>query len=80
MIEECICDGDYVIVEHREAANNGEMVIAMINHNEATLKKFYRESDKIRLEPANSLMKPIYVNPQELSIHGVVIGVLRNYR
>jgi repressor LexA len=80
MIEECICDGDYVIVEHREAADNGEMVIAMINHSEATLKKFYRESDKIRLEPANSLMKPIYVNPQELSIHGVVIGVLRNYR
>ena len=80
MIEECICDGDYVIVEHREYADNGEMVIAMINHTEATLKKFYRESEKIRLQPANSLMKPIYVDPQEVTIHGIVIGVLRNYR
>jgi len=80
MIEECICDGDFVIVEHRETADNGEMVIAMINHSEATLKKFFREEDRIRLEPANHLMKPIYVNPEDVTIHGIVIGVMRNYR
>ena len=79
MIEEYICDGDYVIVEHREYADNGEMVIAMINHSEATLKKFYREKDRIRLEPANHQMSPIFVNPQDVTIHGIVVGVLRSY-
>ncbi|MBU2515461.1 transcriptional repressor LexA [bacterium] len=79
MIEECICDGDYLIVEHRNYAENGNTVIAMINHKEATVKKFYHEKERIRLQPANHTMEPIYVDPRELSIHGVVVGVLRHY-
>ncbi len=79
MVEECICDGDFVIVEHRNYADNGDMVIAMINHKEATVKKYYHEGEKIRLQPANFSMEPIYVDPRELSIHGVVVGVLRQY-
>lgn len=79
MIEECIADGDFVLIEHRDFAENGEMVIAMINYTEATLKKFYKEKDQIRLQPANHTMEPIYVSPQELSIQGVVIGVWRKY-
>ncbi|MFH2130657.1 MAG: transcriptional repressor LexA [bacterium] len=79
MIEECICNGDYVIVEHRDYADNGDMVIAMIDHEEATLKKYYHEGDRIRLQPANFSMEPIYVTPESLSIHGRVVGVLRQY-
>ena len=79
MIEECICDGDYVIVEHRNYADNGDMVIAMINHTEATVKKYYHEGKEIRLQPANFAMEPIYVDPEKLSIHGVVVGVFRQY-
>lgn len=77
MIEDCICDGDYVIVEHRNYADNGDTVIAMINHSEATVKKFYQEGSKIRLQPANFSMDPLYVKAEELSIHGVVVGVYR---
>ncbi len=80
MIEDCICDGDLVVVEHRNYADNGDMVIAMINHSEATLKKFFHEGDKIRLQPSNHSMEPIYVDPQKLSIHGIVVGVMRSYR
>jgi len=80
MIEECICDGDYVIVEHRNHADNGDTVIAMINHEEATVKKYFHEGDKIRLQPANFSMDPIYMDPQSVSIHGRVVGVLRQYR
>ncbi len=80
MIEECICNGDYVIVEHRNYADNGDMVIAMINHEKATLKKYFHEGNRIRLQPANFAMDPIYVDPQSVSIHGRVIGVLRKYR
>ncbi len=80
MIEEGICDGDYLIVEHRESADNGEMVIAMINLTEATIKKFYAEGKNIRLQAANFKKDPIIVSPKEVSIYGVVVGVLRNYR
>jgi repressor LexA len=80
MIEECICDGDYVIVEHRNHADNGDTVIAMINHEEATVKKYFHEGDKIRLQPANFSMDPIYMDPESVSIHGRVVGVLRQYR
>lgn len=79
MIEECICDGDLVVVEHREYAENGEMVIAMINHEEATLKKFFHEGNRVRLQPANFDMDPIFVDPKQLSIQGRIIGVLRQY-
>lgn len=79
MIEDCICDGDYVIIQHRNTADNGDTVIAMINHDEATLKKYYLEGDMVRLEPANQYMEPILVAAKDLSIHGIVVGVLRQY-
>ena len=77
MIDEQICDGDYVIVEKRSQARNGETVVALLEGGDATLKKFYRERGRIRLQPANEKMKPIYV--KDCRIQGVVIGVLRKY-
>jgi len=77
MIDEQIRDGDYVIVERRDHAENGETVVALVNGNEATLKKFYRENGRVRLQPANPNMKPIYVT--NVQVQGVVIGVLRKY-
>jgi len=78
MIDEHIRDGDFVICERRNAARNGETVVAILENDEATLKKFYRDADnRIRLQPANPRMKPLY--PKRLEIRGVVIGVLRKY-
>ena len=77
MIEEQIRDGDYVIVEKRSRARNGETVVALIEGGEATLKRFYREKARIRLQPANPDMQPIYV--RDCQVQGVVIGVLRKY-
>jgi len=79
MIEEQIRDGDYVIVEKRHDTRNGETVVALLDNGEATLKKFYREPDRIRLQPANAALRPIYVDPDGVRIQGVVIGVLRKY-
>src|SRR5271163_421548 len=80
MIEDGIRDGDYIIVEGRDSADNGETVVALIG-NEATVKKFYRESDgQIRLQPANSAMQPIMVGEGDLAIRGVVVGLMRHYR
>ena len=80
MIEEQIRDGDFVVVNGRQAADNGEMVIAMLNGDSATVKKFYRERDgRIRLQPANETMTPIYVHENDITIQGVVVGVLRRY-
>ncbi len=80
MIEEGIRDGDYIIVEERDAANNGETVVALLG-NEATVKKYYREgSGRIRLQPANVTMEPIYPREQDLRIRGVVVGLMRRYR
>src|SRR3989441_4393229 len=80
MIEEQIRDGDYVIVEDRKQARDGEMVIALLDRENVTLKKYFRESGgRVRLQPANSRMKPIYVEQGDLRIQGVVIGVLRKY-
>jgi repressor LexA len=75
MIDEQIRDGDYVICEQRTEARNGETVVALLEDGEATLKKFYREKGRIRLQPANPDFKPIYVD--DAHIQGVVIGVLR---
>jgi repressor LexA len=77
MIDEQIRDGDYVIIEKRNTAQNGETVVALLPDGEATLKKFYREEGRIRLQPANPDMQPIYVD--DCQIQGVVIGVLRCY-
>lgn len=76
MIEDAICDGDMVLVERRQDARNGETVVAVLPDNETTLKRFYRETDRIRLQPANANMEPIYV--ADVEVHGVVIGVIRN--
>ena len=80
MIEDGIRDGDYIIVEGRETADNGDTIVALIG-NEATVKKFYREAGgRIRLQPANSAMQPIMVSEGDLAIRGVVVGLMRHYR
>jgi repressor LexA len=80
MIEEQIRDGDYVIVENRRFARDGEMVIALLDGETVTLKKLYREGGgRVRLQPANATLQPIYVDQDRLRIQGVVIGVLRKY-
>lgn len=80
MIEDYICDGDFVVVERAESAENGETVVALIDNGEATLKKFYREKgDFVRLQPANAAMQPIVVKAKDLTIQGRVIAVLRKY-
>ncbi|PIE25669.1 MAG: repressor LexA [Planctomycetota bacterium] len=75
MIEDHICDGDYVIVERRTTARNGETVVAVIDDNEATLKRFYREKGRFRLQPANPNYPPII--RYRIQIRGVVVGVVR---
>jgi len=80
MVDEQIKDGDFVVVNQRERADNGEMVIALINGTSATVKKYYRERDgRIRLQPANETMQPIYVHENDISIQGIVVGVMRRY-
>ncbi len=77
MRDEGIMDGDYVIVERRETARNGDRVVALLPNGETTLKTFFKEGDKIRLQPANPEFKPIVV--RSCKVQGVVIGVLRRY-
>jgi repressor LexA len=79
MIEEQIRSGDYIVVEKRDTAINGETVVALVGESETTVKKFYREKNNIRLQPANSTMDPIIVPASECKIQGVVVGLLRNY-
>ena len=80
MIDEHIRDGDFVVVNERQTADNGEMVIAMLHGTSATVKKMYRERDgRIRLQPANETMAPMYVHENDITIQGVVVGVLRRY-
>lgn len=80
MIDEHIRDGDFVIVESRQTAENGQTVVALVDGSDATVKRFYQARDHIRLEPANPLYKPIIIKPPErVSIQGIVIGVIRKY-
>jgi repressor LexA len=80
MIEENICDGDYVVVQQQNTANDGQIVVALIDNEFATLKGFYKEKDgKVRLQPANKNMDPIYVEARSLQIQGIVTGVIRRY-
>ena len=79
MIDEQIRDGDWVVVEDRKTADNGEMVIALVGGQDATLKKFYKENGRIRLQPANPAMPPIFVDLDGVQIQGVVVGVMRKY-
>lgn len=77
MIDDNIQDGDIIVVEKRQSAENGQSVIAMINGEQVTLKKFYVESDGIRLQPANPDMDPIFLRNEEVQILGIVTGVIR---
>jgi len=80
MVDEQIRDGDYIIVNSRQTAENGEMVVALVNGDSATVKKFYREKDgRIRLQPANPTMEPMYFPADEVEIQGIVVGVIRKY-
>ena len=77
IIEEGILDGDYVIIEEQKVANNGDIVVALLENGLATLKRFYKEKDRIRLEPANSTMQPIYAT--DVKIQGKCVGVIRRF-
>jgi|SRR5277367_3322493 len=79
MQDEAILSGDYVLVERTKTAHNGDIVVAIVNENDATLKRFYREGDNIRLQPSNAAMKPIIVPAATVEIQGKVIGVMRKY-
>ena len=80
MIEENIQDGDTIIVSAQRTAQNGQMVVALIDGNYATVKKFYREPEFIRLEPANPQFKPIFIKtPERIEIQGIVRGLIRRY-
>jgi repressor LexA len=80
MVDEQIRDGDFVVVNERQRADNGEMVIALVHGTSATVKKYYRERDgRIRLQPANETMQPMYVHENDITIQGIVVGVLRRY-
>jgi repressor LexA len=75
MIDEHIRDGDFVVIEPRQEVRNGETVVALLEDGEATLKKFYRDGKRIRLQPANPAYEPIFVD--DVQVQGVVVGVLR---
>lgn len=79
MQDEHIVDGDYVLVEKTPTARNGEIVVALVNGSETTLKRFYKEGERIRLQPSNASMQPIMVAAAAVQIQGRVIGVLRKY-
>ncbi|KKQ40968.1 MAG: LexA repressor, repressor LexA [Microgenomates group bacterium GW2011_GWC1_37_8] len=77
MIEEQIRDGDYVVIEQTESANNGDIVVALLDNGMATLKRFFKEATRVRLEPANAKMSPIFV--RNVRIQGKVVGLIRKY-
>jgi repressor LexA len=78
MVEDGILDGDLVIVARRDRAENGEMVVANVS-GEVTLKRLYREGDRVRLQPANSMMSPIYASARDVMVQGVVVGLMRRF-
>jgi len=80
MIEDGIHDGDYIIVESRNEARDGEIVVALVDGTEATVKRLYHEGEHIRLQPSNREMEPIVVSATDVEIRGVVIGLIRKYR
>ena len=75
MIEDHICDGDIVIVEPATTVNDGEISVAMLNDDSVTLKRIYREGDRVRLQPANSKMKPMYSS--DVRLRGRVVSIMR---
>jgi repressor LexA len=80
MIDEQIRDGDFIIVNSRQTAENGEMVVALVNGDSATVKKFFLEKDgRVRLQPANPTMLPFYYDAGDIEIQGIVVAVIRKY-
>jgi repressor LexA len=80
MIDAHIQDGDYVVVESRETARTGDMVVALIDDENVTLKKYYPEGSQVRLQPANETLAPIFVDSERIKIQGVVVSVMRKYQ
>lgn len=78
MMDDGILDGDYVIVEQLDRASNGQVVVAMVA-GEVTLKRFYKEGERVRLQPANETMAPIFAHARDVTIQGVVIGLMRRF-
>jgi repressor LexA len=78
MIEDGILDGDLVIIARRERVENGEMVVANVS-GEVTLKRIYREGERVRLQPANSMMSPIFAPARDVAVQGVVVGLMRRF-
>jgi len=79
MIEEGILDGDWVVIEQRDQARNGEIVVALVNEEEATLKRLEKTSDQVVLHPANSSMQAMRYHPSQVRIQGVLVGQMRSY-
>ena len=79
MIEAGILDGDYVVIEQRDSARNGEIVVALVNNEEATLKRIQQQPGQVILHPANTTMKPMSYSPDAVQIQGVLRGLLRSY-
>ena len=80
MIDDHICNGDFVLAERTDSVRNGDIVVALVDGTEATLKRYYAEPDgRVRLQPANTTMAPIFVNPENLQIQGRVLAVMRKY-
>ncbi len=80
MIEDGILDGDWVVVESRNHARNGEIVVALVDGNEATLKRIEQRPGQILLHPANAALRPLVYAPEQVQIQGVVVGQMRRYR
>lgn len=80
MIEDHICDGDFVLIQKTDRVRNSDIVVALVDGAEATLKRYYDEGDRVRLQPANSSMQPIFVDKGKLDIQGRLLAVLRKYR
>ena len=78
MVDDGIRDGDFIVVARREKAENGQTVVALVR-GEATLKRFYAEGKKVRLQPANPAMKPIFADARDVRVQGIVTGLIRNY-
>jgi len=79
MIDDHIMDGDFVIVVQGQSADNGQTVVALLDNENATLKKYYREKDSVRLQPANDSVRPIVVKDRDVRIQGIVVGLMRRY-
>jgi repressor LexA len=79
MKDDHIIDGDFVIVANGQSPNNGQTVVALLDGENATLKKYYREGDSVRLQPANEEINPIIVKERDIRIQGIVVGLMRRY-